>query len=493
VGGWIGLCGVALFLPNLAVADSIAGSSTQIGAWRVTAYTRNQTGMFEHCALYRVQKEGFGLALGYTVRGVWTMAAEAPTWNLVAKESYTATLQVGSASYTATGRAFDARGMTFNVAPEIFDQLKSGHQFTVSANQKRYTISLDGIEAAQQRTRDCVKQYATAARPPSPAPSPGQAGTTAPPSPGAANALVTAIQTLLIRLGYDPGPTNGVAGLKTNMAISAFQKSIGQRGDGLPSEALRGQLERAVAARGPGSSGSGSSGSAPAPAVSVPPPMQRPPASPKEKAAASSGTGFFIAPNTVVTNFHVVNGCVELRLRKNGGDLGPARVVATSRSDDLAALRASSPSKSFFKLRVGAPIKPAEPVLVFGYPLAEALSSAGNTTLGNVTALTGLRDDSRFIQISAAVQPGNSGGPAVDEAGRLMGVVVSKLNAVAIARITGDIPQNVNFAIKVTTLVNFLEAHNIAYEPAEVAARELPATVRAERAEASSIQVECWK
>jgi S1-C subfamily serine protease len=481
IGGWIGLCGIVLLLPNLAAADSIPGSATQVGAWRVTAYTRNQTGTFNHCSLYRVQNEGFGLAIGYTVQGVWTMAAEAPTWNLVAKESYTATLQVGSASYTATGRALDARVMTFNVAPEIFDQLKSGHQFTVSANQKRYTISLDGIEAAQQRTRDCIKQYATATRPPSPPAPPGQAAATAPPS------LVTAIQTMLIRLGYDPGPANGVAGIKTNMAISAFQKSIGERGDGLPSEALRGQLERAVAARGPG----GSPGSAPA--ASAPPPMQRPPGVPREKSVAGSGTGFFIKPDTVVTNFHVVNGCVELRLRKSGGDLGAARVIATSRSDDLAALRASNPSKNFLKLRVGTPIKPAEPVLVFGYPLAEALSSAGNTTLGNVTALTGLRDDSRFIQISAAVQPGNSGGPAVDEAGRVIGVVVSKLNAVAIARITGDIPQNVNFAIKVTTLVNFLESNNVAYEPAEAAARELPATERAQRAEASSIQVECWK
>lgn len=494
VGGWVGLCGIALVLPSLAVADSISGSSAQVGAWRVTAYTRSQTSVFNHCALYRVQNEGFGLALSYTAQGVWAMAAEAPTWDLVAKQAYTTTLQVGSAFYTATGRALDTRGMTFNVAPEIFDQLKSGQQLTVSANQKRYTISLDGIEAAQQRTRDCVKQYATAARPPAPAPSAGQASTTTPPSsPGTANALVTAIQTLLIRLGYDPGPVNGVAGLKTNMAISAFQKSIGERGDGLPSEALRGQLERAVAARGPGGSSAGANPGGQPPAALVPPPVQRPPGPPREKAAASSGTGFFIAPDTVVTNFHVINGCVELRLRKSGGDLGPARVVATSRSDDLAALRAASPSKSFLKLRVGAPIKPAEPVLVFGYPLAEALSSAGNTTLGNVTALTGLRDDSRFIQISAAVQPGNSGGPAVDEAGRLMGVVVSKLNAVAIARLTGDIPQNLNFAIKVATLVNFLEAHNIGYLTAEVAARELPATERAQRAEASSIQVECWK
>jgi S1-C subfamily serine protease len=132
-------------------------------------------------------------------------------------------------------------------------------------------------------------------------------------------------------------------------------------------------------------------------------------------------------------------------------------------------------------------------VLVFGYPLAEALSSAGNTTVGNVTALAGVRDDSRFMQISAAVQPGNSGGPALDEAGRLIGVVVSKLNALAIAMITGDIPQNVNFAIKVATLASFLEANGIGYTPGDAAARELPVTQRAERAESSSIQIACWK
>jgi S1-C subfamily serine protease len=287
------------------------------------------------------------------------------------------------------------------------------------------------------------------------------------------------IQTLLMRLGYDPGPANGVVGLKTNMAISAFQKSIGLSGDGHPSEAVRVQLEKAVAARG-------ATGTAPATAAVRPD-------GPHEKKLASTGTGFFISPDTLVTNNHVVAGCSELKLRKNGGDTSGVRLLATSPSDDLAVLRAPAPGKSYLKLRVGAPIKPAEPVLVFGYPLAQALSSAGNTTLGNVTALSGLRDDSRYIQISAAVQPGNSGGPAVDEAGRLMGVVVSKLNAMAVARATGDIPQNVNFAIKVSTLVNFLEAHNIRYEPAETAASELPVTQRAERAEASSTQIECYK
>jgi S1-C subfamily serine protease len=472
-GQWMALFG-ALLLPTLAAADPIAGSASQIGAWRVSAYTRGTAGPFDHCSVYRIQNQGFGVALGYSAHGVWSMAAEAPDWGLTAKETYTATLEVAGTTYTASGVAFGARGMSFNVASEIYGQLKSGQQLTVSANQKRYTINLDGIEPAQQRAKECVTQYAAAA-PQLPAIPPANRA-----APSSSNALVMAIQTALLRLGYDPGPPNGMIGLKTNMAISAFQKSIGQPGDGNPSEAVRAQLEKAVASRG---------GAATPPSTAAAVRQE----GPQNKTLTSTGTGFFITPDTLVTNNHVVNGCAELKLRKNGGDTSGVRLLATSASDDLAILRAPTPGKSFLKLRVGAPIKPAEPVLVFGYPLAQALSSAGNTTLGNVTALSGLQDDSRYIQISAAVQPGNSGGPAVDEAGRLIGVVVSKLNAMAIARVTGDIPQNVNFAIKVTTLMNFLEGHNVRYEPADLAAAPLPVTDRAERAEASSTQIECYK
>jgi S1-C subfamily serine protease len=470
--GWRAvLLGAAVLLPGVAAADNIAGSASQVGAWRVSAYTRGNTATFDHCSLYRVQSDGFGLAVGYSPQGVWTMGAEAPGWGLVTNESYTGTAQVGTSTYTFAGRALNARAMTFNIAPEIFGQLKSGLQFVVTVNQKRYAISLDGIEAATQRARECVRQYADTARAPAqpPGASPSTSATSSAAVPSAS--LVMAIQGLLARLGYDPGPINGEVGLRTNMAIAAFQKSLGERGDGLPSEGVRAKLEKVVAARA---------------AASAP--------KPKEKALAATGTGFYISPDTIVTNFHVVNGCAELRLHKSGGDLGTAQVLATSRADDLAALRAAeAPAKSFLRLRIGAPIKAAEPVLVFGYPLAEALSSAGNTTVGNVTALAGLGDDSRYIQISAAVQPGNSGGPAIDEAGRLMGVVVAKLNALAIARLTGDIPQNVNFAIKVGTLASFLEAHGLGYTPADVAARELSVTQRAERAEASSIQIACWK
>jgi S1-C subfamily serine protease len=112
--------------------------------------------------------------------------------------------------------------------------------------------------------------------------------------------------------------------------------------------------------------------------------------------------------------------------------------------------------------------------------------------LGNITALTGLKDDSRFIQISASVQPGNSGGPVLDEAGRLIGIVEGKLDVLKVLRVTGDIPQNVNFAIRASTLSNFLEANRIAYE-ADTNAAALPNTQLADRAEASSVELDCWK
>jgi uncharacterized protein len=85
-------------------------------------------------------------------------------------------------------------------------------------------------------------------------------------------------------------------------------------------------------------------------------------------------------------------------------------------------------------------------VVALGYPLTGLLSSDVNVTTGVISALAGVRSDTRFLQLTAPVQPGNSGGPLLDMSGHLVGVVSAKLNAVAVA--TGDIPQNVNFALK---------------------------------------------
>jgi serine protease Do len=112
-------------------------------------------------------------------------------------------------------------------------------------------------------------------------------------------------------------------------------------------------------------------------------------------------------------------------------------------------------------------------------------STTGNVTTGIVTALAGLRDDPHQIQISAPVQLGNSGGPVLDVSGHLIGVVVSKLNAVR-----GDVPQNVNFAIKASTAANFLDAHGVAYRSA-TGEKALPIPDIVEQAKGFSAQVLC--
>jgi hypothetical protein len=72
----------------------------------------------------------------------------------------------------------------------------------------------------------------------------------------------------------------------------------------------------------------------------------------------------------------------------------------------------------------------------------------------------------RFLQISAPVQPGNSGGPLLDSSGHLIGVVTAKLNAALVAAFIGDIPQNVNFALKAEIARAFLDTKGIAYRKA---------------------------
>ena len=95
-----------------------------------------------------------------------------------------------------------------------------------------------------------------------------------------------------------------------------------------------------------------------------------------------------------------------------------------------------------------------------------------------------------MLQVTVPVQPGNSGGPLLDAAGNIVGVVTSKLNALAVALVTGDVPQNVNFAIKDSVVRTFLESNGIAFETAASARRLDPADV-GDRAKKFTVQIEC--
>src|SRR5262249_50906676 len=98
----------------------------------------------------------------------------------------------------------------------------------------------------------------------------------------------------------------------------------------------------------------------------------------------------------------------------------------------------------------------------------------------------------RNIQITAPVQPGNSGGPLLGEDGSIVGVVVGKLNAIKMAEATGDIPQNVNFAVSLGTLQSFLNANAIAYSLDDGSQKKSTVDIAAEAAR-YTVLLECLK
>ncbi len=110
----------------------------------------------------------------------------------------------------------------------------------------------------------------------------------------------------------------------------------------------------------------------------------------------------------------------------------------------------------------------------------------------NHTALAGPDNNRRRIQITAPVQPGNSGGPVLDQSGHVVGVVVARLDAVKLVQRTGRLPQNVNFAISEGTVRAFLDANNVPYE-VEPSDKPLPTADIAAKAREFTVRVECWK
>ena len=186
-----------------------------------------------------------------------------------------------------------------------------------------------------------------------------------------------------------------------------------------------------------------------------------------QAAEISSGSGVMIGDHgEVLTNAHVANdACAQIIVRFPDGDSGTAQLIASDEKNDLAVVR-TRPLPSVATFRDGKPVRLGETIVVLGYPLAGLLARTANLTAGNVSALAGLGDDSRYLQISAPVQPGNSGGPLLDGSGHLVGIVTAKLNAGLVARVTGDIPQNVNFALKAEVARTFLDSNGIAYHSA---------------------------
>jgi len=177
---------------------------------------------------------------------------------------------------------------------------------------------------------------------------------------------------------------------------------------------------------------------------------------PRSKASTASGSGFFITPDGYfVTNHHVVEDARKLKVHTQGGSFD-ATLVRSDANNDLAVLKVEKDVKP---LRLADPrsVKQGSKVFVVGFPMPDIQGVSPKVTSGVVNALSGLQDDVTMMQIDAAIQPGNSGGPVIDESGQVVGVVAARVNDMAAIK-RGAIAQNVNYAIKVSYLSALLDS-----------------------------------
>ncbi len=198
-----------------------------------------------------------------------------------------------------------------------------------------------------------------------------------------------------------------------------------------------------------------------------------------------SGTGFFVTHHgQIVTNAHVVERCRGISVTTLKGETMTATVVGLDKSNDLALPGTGTARQAVAALRGGRAVRQGEAVVAYGFPLSGALSSGGVSTSGSISALQGLGDDSRYMQISVPVQPGNSGGPLLDMTGAVVGVVSARLGGRA-----GQGAQNVNFAIKTEVVKTFLASQGVT--PATAGGPELSVPDIADRARAFTVFIEC--
>ena len=217
-------------------------------------------------------------------------------------------------------------------------------------------------------------------------------------------------------------------------------------------------------------------------------------APPEGRRPDSSGTGFVAAPGRALTNNHVVAGCARVVARNADGTRVRVRVLATDRARDLALLAVPPDFGPPLTFRGSPEVRRGETVVTYGFPLSGLLSSGPTLTSGDVSALSGLRNNPANFQISAPVQPGNSGGPLLDSQANVIGVVVSKLNAARIAEMTGgDIPQNVNFAVKGTEALAFLRENGVQPRIAASTGPDRRNFEVGEVANASTLYLQCFR
>lgn len=179
------------------------------------------------------------------------------------------------------------------------------------------------------------------------------------------------------------------------------------------------------------------------------------------QSSTSFGTAFFVGPGGfALTAYHVVDGADRIACRTIDGTLHEAVVTRMNQANDLALLRVSFRPTRYLGLAPQGSLRPGQRVFTFGYGAPSYLGiNEPRFTEGVVSALSGLEANDAEVQITVPIQPGNSGGPLVNEAGQLVGIITSSAATDTFEQEVGATPQSINWAVKADYAAPLLPPH----------------------------------
>lgn len=201
----------------------------------------------------------------------------------------------------------------------------------------------------------------------------------------------------------------------------------------------------------------------------------------EELVPAASGSGFFVSDNGhLVSNFHVIDGCQEIKIHHNGLTYD-ADILAKDSFNDLALMKIDLNNNKYFEISNEDP-RLLEEIITAGFPLGRNVSSSIKTSKGSVTSIAGYGDNYSEFQMDAAINQGNSGGPIMNYEGEIVGVAVA-----IYGREVGV--EGFNFGIKASVLKTFLVSNklinsNLSYQKTRDSLEELILD--------ATKYVECW-
>ena len=220
---------------------------------------------------------------------------------------------------------------------------------------------------------------------------------------------------------YVPGETENIRG-----TVLRFADDLRKFGFPTYANDLEAQLREALAAQ------------------SVAPPPSGPP-----QAITSQGTAFAVRPDgTFLTAFHIVKDAKTITVTCPGEGAFLATAACAARQTDLAIIRAGRPTPRYLSIARPKTLRVGDHVFTVGFPATNFLGTEPKFTDGSVSALSGPGEEATLIQITVPVQPGNSGGPLLNDEGQVVGVVTSTAAVQAFLEETGTLPQNINWSVK---------------------------------------------